>query len=111
MMPQPMVIFLVSRATIAVTAVEDRASMECLRHHGYASASQNVSNPAASQACAMRIVSSSGSILSCNTPILKGMLIGSIFSVDGFAAECGRLPRLDHSRNAPNLLRAARVRD
>jgi hypothetical protein len=32
----------------------------------------------------MRIVSSSGSMLSCNTPILKGMLIGSIFSVDGF---------------------------
>jgi hypothetical protein len=27
----------------------------------------------------MRMVSSSGSMLSCNTPILKGILIASIF--------------------------------
>ncbi len=34
MMPQPMVMRFVSRAAMAVTAVEERASMECLRHHG-----------------------------------------------------------------------------
>ena len=50
MIPHPMVIRFVSRAAIAVIAVEDRASIECLRHHGYASANQKVSNPAASHA-------------------------------------------------------------
>src|SRR5713226_4025461 len=75
MIPQPMAIFLVSRAMSAVTAVEERASMECLRHQGYASASQKLSNPACSQAWAMRSVSATGSMLSCKTPIRKGTLI------------------------------------
>src|SRR5215472_6194333 len=75
MMPQPMAILLVSRATMAVVAVEERASIECLRHQGYASASQKTSNPAASQARAMCTVSWSGSMLNCRTPILKGKVI------------------------------------
>src|SRR5438874_2756219 len=72
MMPQPMAILLVSRAMIAVVAVEERASRECLRHQGYASASQKTSKPAASQACAICTVSLSGSMLNCRTPILNG---------------------------------------
>ena len=54
------------------TPVDDRASMPCLRHHGYASASQTVSMPAASIARAEASISSSGSIVSCMTPTLKG---------------------------------------
>ena len=46
------------------TAVDDRASKECLRHHGYASAIQNASKPACSQALAMATVSRTGSMLS-----------------------------------------------
>ena len=59
-------------AISAVMAVEERASYECLRHQGYASASQKVSKPARSQALAMAMVSRTGSMLSCRTPILKG---------------------------------------
>ena len=46
MIPQPIVSCFVSRAINAETTVDDRASMPCLRHHGYASASQTVSMPA-----------------------------------------------------------------
>src|SRR5215471_13909352 len=74
-MPQPTAILLVPRAMIAVVAVDDRASIECFRHQGYASASQKTSKPAASQACAMRTVSLSGSMLNCRTPILKGKVM------------------------------------
>src|SRR5438067_7811680 len=75
-----MAILFVSRAMMAVVAVEERASIECLRHHGYASASQKMSNPAASQACAMHTVPVSGSILNCRTPILKGKVMNLHFS-------------------------------
>src|SRR5208282_688778 len=66
------------RVWLAITAkiaVEERASKECLRHHGYASAIQNVSNPASAQALAMATVSRTGSMLSCRTPMLNGMVI------------------------------------
>src|SRR5215472_11958975 len=79
MMPQPMAILLVSRATMAVVAVEERASIECLRHQGYASASQKTSNPAVSHACAMHTVSFNGSMLNCKTPILKGGIMNQFF--------------------------------
>ena len=46
MIPHPIVSRSVSRAISAETTVEERASMPCLRHHGYASASQIVSMPA-----------------------------------------------------------------
>src|SRR5882724_11708352 len=61
-------------AITANTAVDERASKECLRHQGYASAIQNASNPACSQALAMATVSCTGSMLSCRTPTLNGML-------------------------------------
>src|SRR5271167_792696 len=72
MIPQPTVMFFVCVAITAVMAVEERASMPCLRHHGYASASQKMSNPARSQACAMRTVCCNGSMLNCSTPMRKG---------------------------------------
>ncbi len=72
MMPQPMMIFWVWAAITAVIAVEERASIPCLRHQGYASASQKMSKPARSQACAMRTVCCNGSMLNCRTPIRKG---------------------------------------
>src|SRR5438094_2623855 len=75
-----MAILFVSRAMMAVVAVEERASIECLRHHGYASASQKTSNPAASQACAICTVSSRGSMLNCKTPILKRKVMNLHFS-------------------------------
>src|SRR5436305_8466456 len=65
----------VSWAITARMAVEERASKECLRHQGYASAIQNASNPACSQAFAMATVSWTGSMLSCSTPMLKGTVI------------------------------------
>ena len=71
MIPQPIVSRFVSRAISAETTVDERASMPCLRHHGYASASQIVSMPAASIARAEASISSSGSIVSCMTPIRK----------------------------------------
>src|SRR3984885_5403808 len=75
MIPQPTGMRLVSRAMMAAIAVDERASYECLRHQGYASASQKVSNPALSHACAICTVSATGSMLSCNTPIRKGTAI------------------------------------
>ena len=45
MIPQPIVSRSVSRAISAETTVDERASIRCLRHHGYASASQIVSMP------------------------------------------------------------------
>src|SRR5882724_4928030 len=62
-------------AITANTAVDERASKECLRHQGYASAIQNASNPACSLALAMATVSCTGSMLSCRTPILNGMVM------------------------------------
>src|SRR6266852_7496270 len=62
-------------AITANTAVDERASKECLRHQGYASAIQNASNPACSQDFAIATVSCTGSMLSCRTPILNGMVI------------------------------------
>src|SRR5208337_4365659 len=78
MMPHPMVMFLVWVAMTAVIAVEERASIPCLCHQGYASASQKMSNPARSQACAMRTVWCSGSMLNCKTPMRKGTAIDVI---------------------------------
>src|ERR1700730_11618418 len=60
-------------AITANTAVDERASKECLRHQGYASAIQNASNPASSQALAIATVSRTGSMLSCSTPMLNGI--------------------------------------
>src|SRR5258706_14747809 len=72
MIPQPTVSCFVSRAISADTTVDERASMPCLRHHGYASASQIVSMPAPSIARADASISSSGSIVSCMTPMRNG---------------------------------------
>src|SRR5438093_12185806 len=81
-MPQPNRRRLVSCAITARIAVDERASNECLRHHGYASAIQKASNPASSQAFAMATVSRTGSMLSCRTPTLNGIVISLLF---GFA--------------------------
>ncbi len=75
MIPQPIVRRSVSRAMSAPTPVEERASIPCLRHHGYASASQIVSIPASSIARADASISSSGSIVSCMTPIRNGGML------------------------------------
>ena len=80
MIPQPTVSRSVSLAISAETTVDERASMPCLRHHGYASASQIVSMPARSIVRADSSISSSGSIVSCITPIRKGGAITPIFS-------------------------------
>ena len=72
MIPQPIVSRFVSRAISAETTVDERASIWCLRHHGYASASQTVSIPASSITRADSSISSSGSIVSCMTPIRNG---------------------------------------
>ena len=72
MIPQPTASRSVSRATSAESAVDDRASIECFRHHGYASASQIVSKPPSSIARACSRISSSGSIVSCMTPMRNG---------------------------------------
>ena len=72
MIPQPIVSRSVSRAISAATPVEERASIPCLRHQGYASASQIVSIPASSIARAEASISSSGSIVSCMTPMRSG---------------------------------------
>jgi len=69
---QPIVRRFVAPAITAEATVEERASMPCLRHQGYASASQIVSIPASSIACADATISSSGSIVSCMTPIRNG---------------------------------------
>ena len=74
MIPQPIVSRSVSRAISADTTVDERASIPCLRHHGYASASQIVSIPASSMTRADSSISSSGSIVSCMTPIRNGGL-------------------------------------
>ena len=71
-MPQAIVSRFVSRAISDETAVEERASIPCLRHHGYASASQIVSKPAWSSSRAVSSISSSGSIVSCITPMRNG---------------------------------------
>src|SRR5262249_28305542 len=78
MIPQPTASRSVSRATSGERAVDDRASIECLRHEGYASASQIVSNPPSSIARACSRISSSGSMVSCITPMRNGCCIGSI---------------------------------
>src|SRR5262250_2543997 len=65
----------VAAAITARTAVEDRASKECLRHQGYASATQNASKPACSHAVAMATVSRTGSMLNCRTPMLNGIVM------------------------------------
>src|SRR4051794_19769756 len=72
MIPQPIVSRLVARPIRAATPVDDRASMPCLRHHGYASASQIVSMPASSIAFADSSMTSSGSMVSCITPMRNG---------------------------------------
>ena len=78
MIPQPIVSRFVSRAISAETTVDERASMPCLRHHGYASASQIVSMPASSITRADASISSSGSIVSCITPMRNGTATGSV---------------------------------
>ncbi len=78
MIPQAIVRLVVSRAISAETTVEPRASIWCLRHQGYASASQTVSIPASSMARADASISSSGSIVSCITPMRKGTTTTSL---------------------------------
>src|SRR6187551_436411 len=75
MIPQPIVSRSVSRAMSADTPVDDRASIPCLRHQGYASASQIVSIPASSIARADSSMTSSGSMVSCITPMRNRWLI------------------------------------
>jgi hypothetical protein len=74
MIPQPIVSRSVCCAISAETTVDERASMPCLRHHGYASASQIVSKPFRSSSRAVASISSSGSIVSCITPTRKGVI-------------------------------------
>src|SRR6476469_4356927 len=73
-------------------AVDDRASKECFRHHGYASAIQKASNPACSHALAMATVSCTGSMLSCSTPMLKGTVMFylalQVYSVSDLGFKC-----------------------
>src|SRR6476646_9092415 len=76
MIPQPIVSRSVARPISAATPVEERASLPCLRHQGYASASQIVSMPAASIARADSSMTSSGSMVSCITPMRNGWLTG-----------------------------------
>src|SRR4051794_36387987 len=72
MIPQPIVSRSVSTAISAETTVDERASIPCLRHQGYASASQIVSKPLRSSARAVASISASGSIVSCITPTRNG---------------------------------------
>ena len=72
MIPHPIVSCSVSRAISADTTVDERASIPCFRHQGYASASQIVSMPARSMTRADSSISSSGSIVSCITPTRNG---------------------------------------
>src|SRR5215213_550697 len=72
MIPHPIVSRRVACAISAETTVDERASIWCLRHHGYASASQIVSSPASSSTRAVSSISSNGSIVSCITPTRKG---------------------------------------
>src|SRR5919201_3638094 len=69
MIPQPTVRSSVCFASNAEATVDDRASIPCLRHQGYASASQIVSTPAWSITWAVRSISGNGSMVSCITPI------------------------------------------
>src|SRR3954452_10840276 len=78
MIPQPIVRRSVARPISAATPVEERASIPCLRHHGYASASQIVSMPALSMARADSSMTSSGSMVSCITPMRNGCAIGGL---------------------------------
>ena len=72
MIPQPTLSRFVSRAISAETTVDERASIWCLRHQGYASASQIVSMPVSSMTRAEASISSSGSMVSCMTPMRNG---------------------------------------
>ena len=72
MIPQPIVSRFVAPAITADVTVEERASIPCLRHQGYASASQIVSMPASSIARADATISSSGSMVNCMTPMRNG---------------------------------------
>ena len=83
MIPQPIVRRPVCCAISAATPVEERASMPCFRHQGYASASQIVSIPASSIARAEASISSSGSIVSCMTPMRSGGAISGAGLPDG----------------------------
>src|SRR6185312_11543674 len=74
MIPQPIVSRFVARPISAATPVDERASIPCLRHHGYASASQIVSMPASSIARADSSMTSSGSMVRCITPMRNGWL-------------------------------------
>src|SRR6266566_1096982 len=80
MIPQPTVRRSVSFATRPETTVDERASIPCLRHQGYASASQSVSIPARSMTRADSSISSSGSMVNCITPMRNGGGIRAIFS-------------------------------
>src|SRR6185312_13839721 len=72
MIPHPIVSRSVARPISAATPVDERASMPCLRHHGYASASQIVSMPTSSMVRADSSMTSSGSMVSCITPMRNG---------------------------------------
>src|SRR3990170_3437189 len=107
MIPQPIVSRLVSRATSAETTVDERASIPCLRHHGYASASQIVSRPASSMTRALASISSSGSIVSCMTPMRNGTATRLTSSLSPVVARLKPYTSLTcHGRPAPAVTSA-----
>jgi hypothetical protein len=92
MIPQPIVSRSVACAISAETTVDERASIWCLRHHGYASASQIVSNPCSSRARAVASISSTGSIVNCITPMRNGWGIAAILKRRDQTNERARWP-------------------
>src|SRR3954470_3403776 len=72
MIPQAIVSFDVCSAISADTTVDERASIWCLRHHGYASARKIVSKPVSSSSRAVASISATGSMVSCITPMRNG---------------------------------------
>src|ERR1700689_5334613 len=95
---------LVWLAMTARIAVEERASKECLRHHGYASAIQKALKPASSHALAIATVSCTGSMLSCSTPMLNGIDIMLVFRYATWSRYARPLtPRSSSPRIAPRM--------
>src|SRR5215204_5851215 len=117
MIPQPTVRRRVCWAIRAETTVEERASIPCLRHHGYASASQIVSIPDRSITRADSSIVSSGSMVSCITPIRNGggtRGLAAVFGRDrrplGVVLVPLRAERVDPLLGAARALRLGRAR-
>src|ERR1700733_4222773 len=108
MIPQAIVSRSVSRAISAETTVEERASMPCLRHQGYASASQIVSKPPASSARAVASISPSGSIVSCITPMRSRPASAPTLLLGGRVGRRGDL-RLERPEHVVDLLAEDRL--